>query len=178
MELSSAFITVVPAFQQDRLFKCVWLSVLTEKNPSNSSSSQGCAPCPLIVSIYTNTCTSSHESVKILKCVDDTTLIGLLSDSDEPAYRREINRLEFWCSQTGAQCFKKSARPPSQEKNSPSIEPPVWCWISSAPPPYCRVIINSCRRKRGATQCADSPGKPRRRSCVENCLSIKLFLNA
>ncbi|KAJ8356402.1 hypothetical protein SKAU_G00191960 [Synaphobranchus kaupii] len=32
-------------------------------------------------------CTSSHQSVKLLKFADDTTLIGLISKGDESAYR-------------------------------------------------------------------------------------------
>ncbi|KAK3544110.1 hypothetical protein QTP86_001807, partial [Hemibagrus guttatus] len=41
-------------------------------------------------------CTSSHQSVKLF--ANDTTLIGLTSDGDESAYRREID-LVTWCSQ-------------------------------------------------------------------------------
>ncbi|XP_031436368.1 butyrophilin subfamily 1 member A1-like [Clupea harengus] len=41
----------------------------------------------------------SHPSVKLLKCADDTTLIGLISNGDEAAYRKEVNSLAFWCSQ-------------------------------------------------------------------------------
>ncbi|KAJ0033628.1 hypothetical protein NQD34_000735 [Periophthalmus magnuspinnatus] len=48
--------------------------------------------------LYTNCCTSSHDSVKLVKFADDTTLIGLISDSDESAYRREVDRLVSWCS--------------------------------------------------------------------------------
>ncbi|KAM8877844.1 uncharacterized protein ACB058_003534 [Synchiropus picturatus] len=49
-------------------------------------------------SLYTNCCTSSHESVKLIKFADDTTIIGLISDGDESAYRREAERLVSWCS--------------------------------------------------------------------------------
>ena len=35
----------------------------------------------------------------LLKFADDTTLIGLISDGDEAAYRKEIDSLAFWCSQ-------------------------------------------------------------------------------
>lgn len=36
---------------------------------------------PLLFSLYTNSCSSSHQSVKLLKFVDNTTLIG-----DESTY--------------------------------------------------------------------------------------------
>ncbi|KAK7922245.1 hypothetical protein WMY93_009147 [Mugilogobius chulae] len=48
--------------------------------------------------LYTNCCTSSHDSVKLIKFADDTTLIGLISDGDESVYRREVDRLVSWCS--------------------------------------------------------------------------------
>ncbi|XP_042563894.1 uncharacterized protein im:7150988 [Clupea harengus] len=41
----------------------------------------------------------SHPSVKLLKFADDTTLIGLISNGDEAAYRKEVDSLAFWCSQ-------------------------------------------------------------------------------
>uniref|UniRef100_A0A8C6L2R7 Reverse transcriptase domain-containing protein n=1 Tax=Nothobranchius furzeri TaxID=105023 RepID=A0A8C6L2R7_NOTFU len=56
------------------------------------------ATSPLLFSLYTNCCTSSHDSVKLIKFADDTTLIGLISDGDESAYRREVERLVYWCS--------------------------------------------------------------------------------
>ncbi|KAF7651505.1 hypothetical protein LDENG_00110200, partial [Lucifuga dentata] len=51
---------------------------------------------PLLFSLYTNSCTSSHQSVKLLKFADDTTLIGLISGEDESAYRWEIDHLVTW----------------------------------------------------------------------------------
>lgn len=59
---------------------------------------QGCVLSPWLFSLYTNCCTSSHQSVKLIKFADDTTLIGLISDGDESAYRREVDRLASWCS--------------------------------------------------------------------------------
>ncbi|KAK3508179.1 hypothetical protein QTP70_015962 [Hemibagrus guttatus] len=51
--------------------------------------------CPFSSAIlpYTNGCTSGHQSVKHLKFADDTTLIGLISDGNESAYRGEMDRL-------------------------------------------------------------------------------------
>nr|XP_054597966.1 uncharacterized protein LOC107374014 [Nothobranchius furzeri]XP_054597967.1 uncharacterized protein LOC107374014 [Nothobranchius furzeri]XP_054597968.1 uncharacterized protein LOC107374014 [Nothobranchius furzeri] len=53
---------------------------------------------PLLFSLYTNSCTSKHESVKLIKFADDTTIIGLISNGDESAYRMEAERLVSWCS--------------------------------------------------------------------------------
>ena len=67
----------------------------------------GCILSPLLFSLYTNSCTSSHQSGKLLKFADDTTLIGLISGGDESAYRWEIDYLATWCS-LGAQCCEDS----------------------------------------------------------------------
>ncbi len=42
--------------------------------------------------------TSKDPSVKLLKFADDATLIGLIQDSDESAYRQEVKELAVWCS--------------------------------------------------------------------------------
>ncbi len=59
---------------------------------------QGCVLSPLLFSLYTNDCTSKDPSVKLLKFADSTTLIGLIQDGDESAYRQEVKELAVWCS--------------------------------------------------------------------------------
>ncbi len=59
---------------------------------------QGCVLSPLLFSLYTNDCTSKDPSVKLLKLVDDTTVIGLIQDGEESAYRQEVEQLSIWCS--------------------------------------------------------------------------------
>ncbi len=53
---------------------------------------------PLLFSLYTIDCTSKDPSVKFLKFADDTTLISLIQDGDESAYRQEVKELAVWCS--------------------------------------------------------------------------------
>ncbi len=59
---------------------------------------QGCVLSPLLFSLYTNDCTSKDPSVKLLKFADDSTLIGLIQNRDESAYRQEVKELAVWCS--------------------------------------------------------------------------------
>ncbi len=49
-------------------------------------------------SVASTRCTSKVPSVKLLKFADDTTVIGLIQDGDESAYRQEFKELAVWCS--------------------------------------------------------------------------------
>src|SRR4029434_3108791 len=100
---SSAFNTIILTLLQDKLSQlsvpdstCRWITdflsdrrqhVRLGKHDSDprtisTGSPQGCVLSPLLFSLYTNSCTSSHQSVKLLKFADDTTLIGLISGGD------------------------------------------------------------------------------------------------
>ncbi len=119
MDFSSAFNTIIPDTLQNKLTQlsvptsiCQWItSFLTDsqqpvrlgKFSSNTLTistgvPHGCVLSPLLFSLYTNDCTSKDPSVKLLKFADDTTLIGLIKDGDESAYRQEVKELAVWCS--------------------------------------------------------------------------------
>ncbi|KAK3548504.1 hypothetical protein QTP70_013350 [Hemibagrus guttatus] len=119
VDFSSAFNMIIPALLRDKLFQlnvpdsmCSWIiDFLTDRRQFvrlgthvsdlqhiSTGSPQGCVLSPLLFSLYTNGCTSDHQSVKLLKFADDTTLIGLISDGDELFYRGEMDRLVSWCS--------------------------------------------------------------------------------
>ncbi len=75
------------------------LGKLTSRSLTISTGTpQGCVLSPLFIYLYTNDCTSKDTSVKLLKFADDTTVIGLIKDSDESAYRQEVEQLAVWCS--------------------------------------------------------------------------------
>ncbi len=123
VDFSSAFNTIIPDTLQNKLtqlsvptYICQWItSFLTDRqqlvrlgkfssSPRSSRSTistgapQGCVLSPLLFSFYTKDCTSKDPSVKLLKFADDTTLIGLIQDGDEYAYRQEVKELAVWCS--------------------------------------------------------------------------------
>ncbi|KAK3525532.1 hypothetical protein QTP86_033961 [Hemibagrus guttatus] len=119
VDFSSAFNTIIPTLLQTKLTQlsvpssiCQWItSFLTDRHQlvklgkfmSNSRTTstgapQGCVLSPLLFSIYTNDCTFTDPSVKLLKFADDTTVIGLIQDGDASAYKQEIELLAAWCS--------------------------------------------------------------------------------
>ncbi len=119
VDFSSAFNTIIPDTLQNKLTQlsvptsiCQWInSFLTDTQQVmrlgkfssstrtiSTGAPQGCVLSPLLFSLYTNDCTSKDPSVKLLKFADDTTLIGLIQNSDKSAYRQEVKELSVWCS--------------------------------------------------------------------------------
>ncbi len=65
----------------------------------NTGAPQGCALSPLLYSLYTHDCTATHSSNVIVKFADDTTVIDLITDNYEMAYREEVSTLTKWCQE-------------------------------------------------------------------------------
>ncbi len=63
----------------------------------NVGAPQGCVLSPLLYSLYTHDCVSSHSSTSIVKFADDTVVLGLINNNDEAAYLDEVERLTSWC---------------------------------------------------------------------------------
>ncbi|KAF7655017.1 hypothetical protein LDENG_00062100, partial [Lucifuga dentata] len=47
--------------------------------------------------LFTYDCAAKHSSNIIFKYADDTTILGLITDNNETAYREEVKALNSWC---------------------------------------------------------------------------------
>ena len=52
---------------------------------------------PLLYSLFTHDCMARHDSNSIIKFANGTTVISLITDNDETAYREEVKDLAGWC---------------------------------------------------------------------------------
>ncbi len=115
---SSAFNTIVPTKLAVKLSDlglntslCDWIQHFLTARPQvvkvgqftsnsiilNVGAPQCCVLSPLLYSLYTHDCVSSHSSTSIVKFADDTVVLGLVSNNDEAAYLHEVERLTSWC---------------------------------------------------------------------------------
>ena len=63
----------------------------------NTGAPQGCVLSPLLYSLFTHDCVAKHDSNTIIKFAKDTTVVGLITDNDETAYREKGRDLKVWC---------------------------------------------------------------------------------
>jgi hypothetical protein len=63
----------------------------------NTGVPQWCMLSPLLYSLITQDCMARHDSNTIIKIADDTTVVGLITDDDETAYREDVRDLTVWC---------------------------------------------------------------------------------
>ncbi|KAL0184713.1 hypothetical protein M9458_020409, partial [Cirrhinus mrigala] len=152
VDVSSTFNTIIPTLLQTKLNQrsvpssiCRWItSFLTDRQQlvrlgklmsssrtTNTGAPQGCVLSPLLFSLYTNVCTSKDPSVKLLKFVDDTTLIqdcgltSLIQDGEESVYRQEVKELAVWCSHNNLEfnMFKTVEMIVDFRRNPPALTP-------------------------------------------------------
>ncbi len=118
IDYSSAFNTIVPTKLAVKLSDlslntslCDWIQDFLTARPQvvkvgpfasnsitlNIGAPQGCVLSPLLYSLYTHDCVSSHSSTSIVKFADDTVVLGLINNNEEAAYLDEVERLTSWC---------------------------------------------------------------------------------
>ena len=56
---------------------------------------QGCVLSPHLYSLFTHDCTARHDS-NTTKFADDTTVVGLITDNNETAFREVVRDLTVW----------------------------------------------------------------------------------
>ena len=54
---------------------------------------------PLLYSLFTHDCVAMHASNSIIKFADYITVVGLITNNDETAYREEVRALGVWCQE-------------------------------------------------------------------------------
>ena len=62
----------------------------------NTGAPQWYVLSPLLYSLFTFDCVAKHDSNTIINFANDTTVVGLITDNDETAYR-EFRDLAVWC---------------------------------------------------------------------------------
>ena len=81
------------------------ITIKTEQNkaidaqlhPQHWGTTRVCAQ-PLLSPLFTDDCVAMHASNSIIKFADDTTVVGLITNNDETAYREEVRAL-VWCQE-------------------------------------------------------------------------------
>ncbi|KAL0153228.1 hypothetical protein M9458_051469, partial [Cirrhinus mrigala] len=125
LSVPSSICQWISSFLTDRQ-QLVRLGKFTSHSRTTSTGApQGCVLSPLLFSLYTNDCTSKDPSVKLLKFADDTTLIGLINDRDESAYRQEVKELAVWCSHNNLELnmLKTVEMTVDFRRNPPALHP-------------------------------------------------------
>ncbi|KAL7887641.1 hypothetical protein AOLI_G00053620 [Acnodon oligacanthus] len=70
---------------------------LTARKTTPPPIEQGCVLSPLLFTLLTHNCSAKYSSNHIIKFADGTTVVGLISENDESAYREEVQQLTDWC---------------------------------------------------------------------------------
>jgi gmma-aminobutyric acid receptor subunit gamma/cGMP-dependent protein kinase 2 len=63
----------------------------------NTGTPQRCMLSPLLYSLFFHDCTARYNSNTIIQFADDKTVVGLITDNNETAYREEVRDLAMWC---------------------------------------------------------------------------------
>ena len=54
---------------------------------------------PLLYYLFTHDCVAMHTSNSIINFADNTTVVGLITNNDETAYREEVRAFRVGCQE-------------------------------------------------------------------------------
>jgi hypothetical protein len=97
MNINSNMILWIHSFLTNRRQHVRFNSVFSSDIVTNTGAPQGCVLSPVLFTLYTSDCRSSHQSCQIIKYADDTVLVGCISNDVECDYFEEINYFTTWC---------------------------------------------------------------------------------
>lgn len=121
MDYNSAFNTVIPSKLIQKLLDlglgatlCNWTLDFLNNSPKhvqigrntlstlilNTSIPQGSVLISLLYSLFTYDCVARYSTSTSTKFADDTTIVGLITNNNELAYREEVKLLAEWCLPT------------------------------------------------------------------------------
>ena len=85
-----------------------------------------CVLSPLLYSLFTHDCVAMQASKSIIKFADNTTLVGLVINNDETAYREEVMALGGWCQENNLSLnINKTKKLIVDFRNQQSEHPPI-----------------------------------------------------
>ena len=119
-DFSSAFNTIVPQFLIEKLhhvmkvnpYLSLWIGnfmsnrsqrvrlgeVVSDSRTLNVGAPQGCVLSPILFTLLTSD-SPVNPSCHTVKYADDTCVVGLISNNEETAYRKSVDKFVEWCQQ-------------------------------------------------------------------------------
>lgn len=76
----------------------------------NTGVPQGCVLIPVLYPLYYHNCTPTYSSNAIIMFPDDATIVSLVSNNNEPAYREEAQVLSAWCKDNNLNLKQKKTK--------------------------------------------------------------------
>ena len=100
MALNPNIILWVQQFLTGRLQRVCLGTTISGSIRTNTGAPQGCLISPVLFTLYTNDCVSTHDSCEIIKYADDTAILGKLSTNHvrHADYLNCITDFKDWCT--------------------------------------------------------------------------------
>ena len=97
MKLPSSVISWIFDYLTNRLQHVRMNGVLSSVICTNTGAPQGTVLAPFLFSLYTADCRSTDDSCPLVKFVDDTELVGKISNDKDALYHKQIEKFVNWC---------------------------------------------------------------------------------